>query len=188
MANTTRDQLLETTCALLEVQGYYATGLNEIIQASKTPKGSLYYHFPGGKDELTEHALNLTGEIVLERIRSSMASEDDPAQAIATFIRTIAHYVMQTGYRAGGPVTTVASETASTNERLRLVCKAVYEAWRGAFAEKLLGDTISMKRAQSLATVILAMLEGGIILARTYHDPQPLLDVAQEVIILIHTQ
>ena len=188
MANTTRDQLLETTCALLEVQGYHATGLNEIIQASKTPKGSLYYHFPGGKDELTEEALNQTGKSVLERIKNNLAQYDDPAQAVSEFIRTIAGYVVKADYRAGGPVTTVASETASTNERLRLVCKAVYEAWRGAFAEKLITGGIPIKRAHSLASVILAMLEGGIILARTYHDAQPLLDVAQEVAILIRSE
>ncbi|MDX2078940.1 MAG: TetR/AcrR family transcriptional regulator [bacterium] len=185
MTNTTREQLLDITCQLLEVQGYHATGLNEIIQTSKTPKGSLYYHFPGGKDELTEQALNQTGKIVLERIKTNLDAYDDPAQAVAEFIRTLAGFVAQANFRTGGPITTVASETAGTNDRLRLVCKAVYEAWRGAFADKFIQSGISLTRAHRLAFAVLGLIEGGIILSRTYHDTQPLLDIAQEVMVLI---
>jgi TetR/AcrR family transcriptional repressor of lmrAB and yxaGH operons len=185
MTNTTREQLLDITCQLLEVQGYHATGLNEIIQTSKTPKGSLYYHFPGGKDELTEQALNLTGKIVLERIKNSLDAYDDPAEAVAAFIHALSGYVAQANYRAGGPITTVASETAGTNDRLRLVCKAVYEAWRGAFADKFIQSGMSLTRAHRLAFAVLGLIEGGIILSRTYHDTQPLLDIAQEVTLLI---
>ncbi|MDZ4669252.1 MAG: TetR/AcrR family transcriptional regulator [Phototrophicales bacterium] len=186
MTNTTREQLLDITCQLLEVQGYHATGLNEIIQTSKTPKGSLYYHFPGGKDELTEQALNQTGKIVLERIKNNLDVYDDPAEAVATFIRTLAGYVAQSEYRTGGPITTVASETAGTNDRLRLVCKTIYEAWRGAFADKFIQSGMSLTRAHRLAFAVLGLIEGGIILTRTYHDTQPLLDIAQEVELLIH--
>lgn len=55
--NTTRDQIIETTCELLEAYGYHATGLNQILTKSGTPKGSLYYYFPEGKEELTSETL-----------------------------------------------------------------------------------------------------------------------------------
>ena len=50
--STTREQIIEKTCELIELQGFNATGVNQIIRESGTPKGSLYYHFPGGKEEL----------------------------------------------------------------------------------------------------------------------------------------
>ena len=49
--NTTRQQIVEKTSALLERQGYHATGLNQIVAESETPRGSLYYYFPHGKEE-----------------------------------------------------------------------------------------------------------------------------------------
>jgi hypothetical protein len=47
--STTRDQIIQAACTLLEKQGYPATGLNEIVRESGAPKGSLYYYFPDGK-------------------------------------------------------------------------------------------------------------------------------------------
>ncbi len=54
--SSTRDQIIEATAGLLETQGYRATGLNQIIEESGAPKGSLYYYFPGGKEEFSTEA------------------------------------------------------------------------------------------------------------------------------------
>ena len=49
----TREKILTTAAFLFQKNGYHATGLNEIIKESSTPKGSLYYHFPDGKEEIS---------------------------------------------------------------------------------------------------------------------------------------
>ncbi|MDQ2717139.1 MAG: TetR/AcrR family transcriptional regulator, partial [Chloroflexota bacterium] len=67
--NTTREQIIEATCDLLEAQGYHATGLNQILAESGAPKGSLYYYFPQGKEELTAAAIDRTGKLVAQRIK-----------------------------------------------------------------------------------------------------------------------
>jgi len=176
-----RDQIIETTCELLEVQGYHATGLNQIIKESGSPKGSLYYYFPGGKEELTAEALSRVGQMVLERIRYNLGLADDPAEAVRAFIERIAQQVEASGYRAGGPITTVALETASSNDRLREVCQQIYTSWQLAFVEKLARGGVEPERAERLATLIIAAIEGGIILCRTRRSPQPLLAVSEEI-------
>ena len=178
---TARDQIIESTCELIEMQGYHATGLNQIIKESGSPKGSLYYYFPGGKEELTTEALHHTGRLILQRIETSLAAIEDPAEAIKTFILFVAHNVEASGYRAGGPITTVALETATTSEKLSAECAKIYQGWQTAFAAKLLQNDYSPEQATSLASTIIASLEGGIILSRTYKNVQPLENVAQQM-------
>jgi TetR/AcrR family transcriptional repressor of lmrAB and yxaGH operons len=182
---TPRDQILETTCQLLELQGYHATGLNQIIQESGSPKGSLYHYFPGGKEELAAEAVRRVGRIVLERIRQNLDALDDPAEAVETFIRRIASAVEQSGFRAGGPITTIALETASSSERLREECQQIYAGWQAAFADKLMRSRIAEARARWLAQVIIGSIEGGIILCRTARSRTPLESVAEAMGILV---
>ena len=49
----TKRRLIETTIELLKIKGFNGVGLQEIIHESGTPKGSLYFHFSGGKEELS---------------------------------------------------------------------------------------------------------------------------------------
>ena len=125
---STRDQIIATTSELLETQGYYATGLNQIVEESGAPKGSLYYYFPDGKEGLTAEAIEHTGRTVAERIRASLAEVEDPAEAVHRFIMTIAQHILASGCKAGGPITTVALETAGKSERLSEACKQVYQS------------------------------------------------------------
>lgn len=183
--STTREQLIETTCALLELQGYHATGLNQIIKESGSPKGSLYYHFPGGKEELAAEALAQVGDIVLNRIRDSLARVDDPADAVQTFMMFIAHNIELSDYKQGAPITTVALEATATSERLREQSDMIYSAWQNAFAEKLRDSEVDDARANRIAALIISAIEGSTILCRTSRSTQPMKDAAEEIKLLI---
>jgi TetR/AcrR family transcriptional repressor of lmrAB and yxaGH operons len=92
--------------------------------------------------------------------------------------------VEASGYRAGGPLTTVAMvamETATTNARLNRACRQAYERLQGAFGEKLVACGFSAGRARELTTFITSAIEGGIILSRTGHSGVPLRQVAREL-------
>ncbi|HEY0606633.1 MAG TPA: TetR/AcrR family transcriptional regulator [Herpetosiphonaceae bacterium] len=184
---STRDQIIETTCNLMESQGFHATGLNQIVKASGAPKGSLYYYFPAGKDEIAEASIQWAGRTVAERIRQGMASSDDVADAIQQFVKTIAHYVEVSGFQSGGPLLTVAMETATTNERLNLACREAYTLLQSAFEEKLVAGGYSESRAKDLATWITASIEGGVILSRTYHTGDPLRLIAEQLAQMLRT-
>ena len=180
-----RDQIIETTSTLFESQGYHATGLNQIIKESGSPKGSLYYYFPGGKEELAAAAIDQAGAVVLQRIHDNLASIDDPVEAIYQFIRNVAYYVELSGFRAGGPITTIALETASSSVHLREECDRIYAGWQAEFATKLITNGFEETRARRIATLIIASMEGGILLCRTGQSRQPLENVAEEIALLI---
>lgn len=182
-----REHILTTTCQLLEMQGYHATGMSEIIERSGSPKGSLYYYFPGGKEDLAAEALNRVGEVVRMRIEAYLAMHEDAAEAVRLFVRLIADNVVISGYTAGGPITTVALETASNSERLRLACDAIYTAWQSAFADRLHQAGLDDARAHQLGMMIVSALEGAIILARTSRSRLPLDSAADLLAVLTRT-
>lgn len=84
-----RDKILETASRLFQLQGYHATGLNQIIKESGSPKGSLYYYFPKGKEELAIHAVHYTNKYVQVQIKESLNKSSDAAQAIQYFIEEL---------------------------------------------------------------------------------------------------
>jgi TetR/AcrR family transcriptional repressor of lmrAB and yxaGH operons len=176
-----REQLIATTCDLLEAQGYHATGLNQIIAESGTPRGSLYYYFPEGKEELAAAAIERAGLLVAERIAAGLAQEADVATAVRRFAELIADHVERSGFRAGGPLTTVAMETAISNTRLNMACRTANDRLEQAFAARLRQAGYLEQRVERLAGFILAAMEGGIILSRTRHSGDPLRQIGAEL-------
>lgn len=186
--SSTRDQIIEAMCDLLELQGYHATGLNELIKVSGAPRGSLYYYFPDGKDGLTAEAIARTGALVAERIRRGLAVSERPGAAVRAFVEQVANAVEASGFRAGGPLTAVAMETATTNDRLNGVCREAFAGIQATFAERLRASGLPEGHAGELAGFITAAIEGGIILSRTNHSGEPLRVVARQLELLIEAQ
>jgi TetR/AcrR family transcriptional regulator, lmrAB and yxaGH operons repressor len=184
-ASTAREQIIEATCDLLEAQGYHATGLNQIVAESGAPKGSLYHYFPDGKEGMAAAAIDRTGRDLASRIEAGLAFHEDPAEAVNLLVARIAGAIEESGFRAGGPLTTVAMETAMSSPRLNLACREAYDRLQAAFAAKLAASGYEAQRATQLAVFITAAIEGGAILSRTYHTGDPLRRVGQELATLL---
>lgn len=176
-----RDQILLTTSTLLEKQGFHGTGLNEIIRESGSPKGSLYYYFPDGKEQIAAEAILQSGKLTAERIQTGLAGKRTPAKAIHDFVLKIAENVERSGYGAGGPLTAVAMETATQSEKINSACREAYGMIESAFKAKLLESKLPSSKAGEMARFITAAIEGGIILSRTYHTSDPLRLVAKQL-------
>lgn len=183
--STAREQILQTTCTLLEKQGYHGTGLNEIIKESGSPKGSLYYYFPAGKEQITAEAVIQSGNETADRIRKGLRESSSASKGVYDFVLKIADYVELSGFSAGSPLTAVAMETATKSERINLACREAYGKLKFAFQDKLLESGFTKVKAEELATFIVASIEGGIILSRTSHTADPLRVVAKQLKVLL---
>jgi TetR/AcrR family transcriptional regulator, lmrAB and yxaGH operons repressor len=172
--NSAKQQILEAAARLFEKQGYHATGLNEIIRESGAPKGSLYYYFPDGKEQIgAETALWSAGQMS-ERIRHGLSQSDNPAEAVRLLALGIAGAVEQSGFAAGGPLMMLAAESAVRSERVNAACREAYGQLQAAFAEKFSAD-------DDLAEFVLSTLEGAILLSRVQHSGEPLRRVAEHL-------
>ena len=176
-----REKILQTASELMEKQGYHGTGLNEIIQKSSAPKGSLYYYFPDGKEQLASEAILEAGRIVSERFRKQTAVEQNAAQAIRDFLYVIAKRMEETNFYTGSTMTMIAMETVAESQRINKACQEGYAMLIGAFKDKLLLGGMDESKASNMAEMIIAAVEGGIILSRTYHDANHLRRIADHI-------
>ncbi len=177
----TREKFIQAASKLMESQGYHATGLNQIIAESGAPRGSLYYHFPGGKEELAAEAITRNGHNFARLIREHMQEDIPLADAVRDFILGVAGGLEATQYQAGGPLTAVAVETANTSEHLNQACQEAYQSIQNAFAQKFQILGLPEKEAIDLAEFVTASIEGGILLSRTFHRNEPLKRAAQNL-------
>lgn len=178
---SSKDKIIETSSILFQTQGYHATGLNQITKESGAPKGSLYYYFPEGKEQLASEAVESTSILVANRIREGLQCSDDPITAIQTFINNLADDYEKSNVKQGLPVAAVALETAHTSEVLRQSCLNSYEMWHNVFAEKLISGGYSKEEAIEVSLVINAMIEGAFINVLLKQNSDPLRKVARYI-------
>jgi TetR/AcrR family transcriptional repressor of lmrAB and yxaGH operons len=170
----TREKILITMARLIEKQGYHATGLNEIIRESGAPKGSVYYFFPGGKEQIGAEAILESGKIISERLIAMLGAESDPAEAIQAFMLKMAENMVASGYNAGSPLTTATIETAMTSETINIACRQAFDMILSAVTAKFVESGTERAEAENLALFITTVIEGGILMSRTYQSAEPL--------------
>ncbi|MGP4099636.1 TetR/AcrR family transcriptional regulator [Nonomuraea sp. KM90] len=175
----TRGRLLDATQELIESGGYYGAGLNQVIAASGMPRGSLYFHFPGGKDAMVAEALRRAGREIDQAVRDLAGSAPDAAALVTGVLGLLGDRLEASGWRKGCPVATVALEMAATDDPLQEVCAEVYDSWEGALRDRLAAD--GHPDPDDLATTVLALVEGALLLARTHRSRDPLDRVTRKI-------
>ena len=172
---TTRTRILLATGELLRDRGYAGTGLKAISTGAGAPFGSLYHHFPHGKEEMAGAALRHAAEGYAERVTAVLAEAgDDPAEAMRVAFARAAETLAATDYADACPIATVALEVASSNEALRTVTAEIFEGWLAGLDAYFVAAGIGPDAARSLSTLFLAALEGGFLLSRTARDEAPM--------------
>jgi AcrR family transcriptional regulator len=166
---------------LFRRQGYHATGLKQIVDASSAPLGSLYHFFPGGKQDLALQAIHRTAERYDELLTRVFGEAADIGAATLKWFDWAARALQESDYADGCPIGTVACEMASTSEPLREASAAVFDDWGRRVAAQLISDGVPTRTANSLAVFAVAGLEGAILLSRTQRSTKPLRDTGRVV-------
>jgi len=184
----TRDRILMAATHLFQLKGYHATGLNEILKKSNAPKGSLYYYFPNGKEQLALESIELTKVFVEGLIREKLSRIEEPAEAIKSAIQEMAENLdtdesekISLKSTKKVSVNLVALETFSSNENLRKACESAFDAWQNIYAEKLIQGGFSRQKAEKLSMVIQSMVEGAIVMSLTKKSDTPFFEVAEAI-------
>jgi len=175
----TREAILDTASKLFFSQGYHATGLNQIIKDSDSPKGSLYYYFPHGKEELALTCINRTSETVIQKLKYHLESCNNAAEAMEDFILGMAMDAIESSFEGIVPFSFwLAAETSCISEELRTACKSVFMDLQDVIKNCLLEEGVD-KTAADKASVVVSLFEGALLQTLTFRDEQPLLAAAK---------
>ncbi|WP_433727356.1 TetR/AcrR family transcriptional regulator [Nocardia sp. CA-129566] len=169
-----RQRFIDAAADLFHTQGYHATGLNQLVSAGGAPKGSLYFHFPGGKEQLAAEALAQSGRQLHDQLDAILANGGD----LDTVFDALTALLVDSDFERGCPIATIALDAGRESEPIRQACVTGFESWRVSIEKFLRDKGIDRPRAAELSTVALAMIEGALLLAKTQRDTAPLRAVA----------
>jgi len=162
-----RARAIDTAERLFRIQGYAATGLNQIIEESGSPKGSFYFHFPRGKTELAEEAIDqyIAGRAaVLRRVSENTAGE--ALHFVSQLLDTVAAEMVATDFRYGCLMQNLANELSALDTALTERIARGVATLTGMVAEHFRGCGFAASRASSAAASLAAALEGARTIAR----------------------
>ncbi|MBZ9847225.1 TetR/AcrR family transcriptional regulator [Mesorhizobium sp. CA14] len=185
MATDTRTRMIEATALLLRQRGYHGTSLNDILSASAAPRGSLYFHFPGGKDQLVIEVTRASVADVTERLGAALLEESDPAVAVHHIYQSVARMLEENEFSLGCPVAPVVLDAPNDVPDLVEICRSAFEQWIGLLRQAFVRAGVPERRAQALALLVESSLEGLMVIARATRDRTPVQAVADEVAALV---
>lgn len=172
----TRDKIIDAAMELFWLKGYGSTSIADLLSRTQLNSGSLYHFFPGKQDILIA---------VLEQYRTGIGpmlldpawhGVDDPIERIFALLARYRGLILETDCSYGCPIGSIALELHEPDENVRLQLAANFTGWTAAIEQCLAeaGPRLPAELDQhALAEFVLTVMEGGVMLARTYRDVAP---------------
>jgi AcrR family transcriptional regulator len=177
MPDGAAERMIASAVKLLAVHGFQATSFSSVLKDSGAPRGSIYYHFPEGKDQLIAAAIDAAGDRALAFTESFAGLP--AAEIVDAFASLWRAVLVRSDFRAGCAVlaVTVSADVPALTDR----AAAIFRAWRERLGAALEAAGIEAGQARALALTIIAGCEGAVVLCRAEHSLEPLEVVAGQL-------
>lgn len=175
--------ILKTAANLIAQRGYYGVGINEILQACDIPKGSFYYYFPGGKNQLGVEVLRYAYENMEHGIINYYFTVSDNAIEVFTFMATTLANMLEThkDYASSLVITFIGIEASDISQEMEAEAKKIYRRWIQLYADKLQQCGYAKESADTLAPQIRALIHGMTISCWIRKDVNELLNLGPAI-------
>jgi AcrR family transcriptional regulator len=165
--DSVRDRMVVGATELLSRAGVAEASFRNVLAHTGAPRGSIYHHFPGGKDELVGEAMRRLGARLVGALRRTpVGGPDDVVVAFAGLFRRL---LVDSGTEAGCAVAAVVSSAGPGTEPSNAAA-GVLRAWRHELEALFATAGVSADRCSSLAALTVATVEGALVLARADVD------------------
>jgi TetR/AcrR family transcriptional repressor of lmrAB and yxaGH operons len=168
-----RAALVQTAATLFRRQGYAATGLNQILDEAGVKAGSLYHHFPQGKQQLAAAVVAGAGGDIEQLLRRFLATGRSVADIVDRWIDLLVAGLAG-DQRDGCPIEPIATESVNASPLVRAASARAFKGWCTAIEDRLRSEGWSDIDAEAVALAVISLIEGALILSRIAGDPAAL--------------
>lgn len=163
----TRSRILQAAQRLFRKRGYHATGLNDILEMAQAPKGSMYHHFPAGKEEI--------GVCVIQNITAGLLGlfAQSRARTTQAIVRQAGEQLVVVAEKTQFEICALYSAFVAERKTSPLLGEAVATAYGqmlDALQARMMQDGMTARVSKEKSQMVVALLEGGSLLAQARQD------------------
>lgn len=168
---SSRDRMIEAAIELMRSYGLSGAGINDVVQHSGAPRGSLYHYFPDGKLQMAREALLVHGERVQAFLAQALSSKRAPAQKVLALFEAFAHRTEEAEFRKSCPFGCVALDLDADTDAMRPAVALAFSQWQALIATHF--EPLGPRAAAEFAGLLLTAIEGAYVRARAEHSGEP---------------
>ena len=179
--SSAREDLLHAAAELFRARGYEGVGVAELLEASGAPRGSLYFHFPGGKEQSGVEVVEAVGAAVTGQFKA-LAERDITLDAFVDHVfRHTAKMVKEREFNASCPIAAIAAECGAQAPALRAAVTKQFDAWQDEVARAAGLRGFSEKAATEFGSALITAMEGAFLVSKAQRSVAPHQNAAKAV-------
>lgn len=167
----TRERMVAAARRLFREHGYNGTALSDVLVESDAPRGSVYYHFPGGKEEIAAEVTVLHAHKTVATIDRAAETATTAAELIEAVVTELRDELVASDYRQGCAVAPIVLEATLSSPALHAAAQRGFSNVITTLARHLSALDIAEDRAVALATHTVVSFEGALILSKVMRSP-----------------
>lgn len=179
----TRTKMLVSAAEVMRERGAAGVTIDAVLARSGAPRGSVYYHFPEGRNQILTEALRYSGDSITATIDA--AADHGARTLLREFIELWERLLTDGDFLAGCPVVAAAISADETDQDLTNEAGTILGRWCTALTQAFIKDGFDDDDAASLAVMSISALEGAIVLSRSTRSVRPLGQVGEQLEFLI---
>jgi AcrR family transcriptional regulator len=170
----TRQHIIQQAATLFNQRGYIGSSISDVMQYTGLQKGGIYRHFES-KGQLALAAFDYAQQQSTSQLLAAVVAETDAVQKLLAFISAFHALTLHPPVPGGCPILNTIVDSDDGDPALRERVVAVVSSWE-ELIERIVVDGVargSLRRGidpQAVATLLIATLEGGILLARAHRS------------------
>jgi AcrR family transcriptional regulator len=167
-------KMVDAARRLIRERGYHATALSDVLELSGAPRGSVYFHFPGGKTQLAAEVAKAYASDQADAIARAAEESNSAAELIGAYVNRARENLIKSNYTQGCTIAPLALEGCATeSEVLANAVSAAFSLIMESLAFQFAFFGMDRASARELAEVVVSGVEGALVTARAFKSQAP---------------